>query len=214
MGALGDPILELGSGVLLAKASKAAYENGLSGLEFACGIPGTIGGAVKMNAGAYGGEMKDVVISTKYLDIDTMEIMEIGNSAHEFDYRHSRFSNSKDIIISSKLKLEKGNKEEIKSKMDTNLKSRKEKQPVNYPSAGSVFKRGKDFITAKLIDECGLKGYNVGDACVSDLHSGFIINKGNATARDVIQLVEYIKEKVFEKFGKKIELEIEIVGED
>ena len=204
----------MGAGVLLSKASNVAYENGLSGLEFACGIPGTIGGAVKMDAGANGEEIKDIVISTKYLSFNTMEVVEIDNTHHEFAYRHSRFSNNKDIIISSKLKLNKGNKEEIKAKMDANNKVRKEKQPLNYPSAGSVFKRGKDFITAKLIDECGLKGYNVGDAYVSDLHSGFIINKGNATAKDVVQLIEYIKAKVFEKFGKEIELEIEIIGED
>ena len=135
-----------------------------------------------MNAGAYGGEMKDVVLSTQYIDLDKMEICEIDNKAHEFEYRYSRFCNSRDIskiIISSKLKLTKGNKEEIKAKMDSNMKSRKEKQPINFPSAGSTFKRGKDFITAKLIDECGLKGYNIGDAYVSDLHAGFIVNKGN-----------------------------------
>ena len=198
----------------MPKAANIAYENGLSGLEFACGIPGTIGGAIKMNAGANGGEMKDVVISTKYLDINAMEIIEIDNIEHNFDYRHSRFSNKKDIIISSKLRLIKANKEEIKLKMEENNKSRREKQPINYPSAGSVFRRNKDFITAKLIDECGLKGYNIGDAEISNLHSGFIINKGNATARDIMQLIEHIKQTVHDKFGKEIELEIEIIGEN
>ena len=189
-------------------------ENSQTGLEFASGIPGTIGGAIKMNAGAYNGEMKDIVVSTKYLDLDDMQIYEIDNKDHGFEYRSSRFSKNKDVIISTKLKLDKGNKEEIKEKMNSNMKQRNEKQPVNYPNAGSIFKRGNDFFASKLIDECGLKGYNVGDVYISDLHAGFIINKGNGTARDVIILIEHVKSKVYERFGKKLELEIEIMGED
>ena len=178
------------------------------------GIPGTIGGAIRMNAGAYGEEMKDIVISTEYMDMKEIQTYKIDSKAHEFKYRSSRFCNCKDVILSSKLKLTKGNKEEIKERMNLNMSLRKEKQPINFPNAGSTFKRGDSFITAKLIDECGLKGYNVGDACVSDLHSGFILNKGSATAKDVISLIEHVKNSVFKKFGKEIELEIEIIGED
>ena len=176
-------MLEVDSGAMLPKVAMVAYENSLTGLEFAYGIPGTIGGAVRMNAGAYGGEMKDVVVSTKYMSIDDMGIYEIDNAAHDFEYRRSRFCDSKDIIISTKLKLAKGNKEEIKEKMDANLEERKEKQPISFPNAGSAFKRGNDFITAKLIDECGLKGYNIGDIYVSDLHAGFILNKGKRNSK-------------------------------
>jgi len=206
--------LTLGAGVLLPKVSQLAYENSLTGLEFAYGIPGTIGGAVRMNAGAYEGEMKDVVVSTKYMNLEEMKIYEIDNEAHEFDYRTSRFCECDDIIISTKLKLAKGNKEEIREKMDANMKARREKQPINFPNAGSTFKRGKDFITAKLVDECGLKGYNVGDIYVSDLHAGFIVNKGNGTAKDVLAVIEHVKNTVHEKFEKEIELEILILGED
>lgn len=178
------------------------------------GIPGTIAGAIKMNAGAYGKEIKDVLVSTTYLD-ENLELHTITNAENEFAYRTSRFSNNnKDIIISTVLELTKGNKEEIKQIMDVNMNSRKEKQPINFPSGGSTFKRGEDYITAKLIDQCGLKGYNIGDACVSEKHAGFIINKGNATAFDVLKLIEHVKKEVYKKFNKKIELEIEVLGED
>ena len=200
--------------MLLSKISNVAYEKGLSGLEFACGIPGTIAGAIKMNAGAYGKEIKDVLVSTTYLN-ENLELHTITNAENEFNYRKSRFSyNKQDIIISAVLELVPGNKEEIKQIMDDNMNSRKEKQPINFPSGGSTFKRGEDYITAKLIDQCGLKGYNIGDAYVSEKHAGFIVNKGNATACDVLKLIEYVKEEVYKKFNKKIELEIEILGED
>lgn len=167
-----------------------------------------------MNAGAYGKEIKDVLISTTYLD-KNLELHTITNSENEFNYRTSRFSHNKqDIIISAVLELVLGNKEEIKQAMDSNMNSRKEKQPINFPSAGSTFKRGEDYITAKLIDQCRLKGYNIGDACVSEKHAGFIVNKGNAKACDVLKLIEYVKEKVYKEFDKKIELEIEVLGED
>lgn len=178
------------------------------------GIPGTIAGAIKMNAGAYGKEIKDVLVYTTYLD-EKLELHTITNTENEFSYRTSRFvNNKKDIIISAVLELAEGNKEEIKQVMDFNMNSRKEKQPINFPSAGSTFKRGEDYITAKLIDQCGLKGYNIGDAYVSEKHAGFIVNKGNATACDVLKLIEYVKEKVYKEFNKKIELEIEILGDD
>lgn len=204
----------VGSGVLLSKIATEAYNKGLSGLEFASGIPGTIGGAIRMNAGAYGNEFKDIVVSSKYLDKD-LKLHEINNQEHEFQYRMSRFSKNKnDIIISTILQLKEQNKEQIKLKMEENKKSRIEKQPIEFPSAGSTFKRGKDYITAQLIDKCGLKGYNVGDAYVSEKHAGFIINKGNAKAKDVLCLVEYIKEKVYKEFNINIELELEVLGED
>lgn len=204
----------VGSGVLLSKIATEAYNKGLSGLEFASGIPGTIGGAIRMNAGAYGNEFKDIVVSSKYLDKD-LKLHEINNQEHEFQYRMSRFGKNKnDIIISTILQLKEQNKEQIKLKMEENKKSRIEKQPIEFPSAGSTFKRGKDYITAQLIDKCGLKGYNVGDAYVSEKHAGFIINKGNAKAKDVLCLVEYIKEKVYKEFNINIELELEVLGED
>lgn len=167
-----------------------------------------------MNAGAYGSEFKDIVVSSLYLDKE-LKLHEIQNSEHEFKYRYSRFSKNKDdIIISTILQLKEENKEEIKIKMDQNKRSRIEKQPLEFPSAGSTFKRGKDYITAQLIDKCGLKGYNVGDAYVSDKHAGFIINKGSATAKDVLLLIDVIKNKVHNKFNVDIELEIEVIGED
>ena len=152
-----------------------------------------------MNAGAYGGEFKDIVESVTYME-ETGEIKTIKNKECEFEYRHSLFSNKNYIIIQTTLGLKKGNAKEIKAKMDEYAKSRKAK-------------RGEDFITAKLIDECGLKGYSIGDAEVSDLHAGFIVNKGNATASDILKLIEYIKNEVYKKFNKKIELEIEVLGE-
>ena len=206
-----DNIIIAEAGVLLSKLSNIAKENGLTGLEFACGIPGTLGGAVMMNASAYGGETSNVVIETEYADLD-------GNvyktTEHNFGYRKSMFTGSKYTILESKLKLEHGNKEEIENKMKELMKSRNEKQPVNMPSAGSTFKRGTDFITAKLIDEAGLKGYSIGGAKISEKHAGFIINKGNAKAEDILKLIEFVKQKVYEKFNVEIELEIEVLGED
>lgn len=165
-----------------------------------------------MNAGAYGKEMKDIVYSTKYIDYNG-NIHELDLAEHEFDYRHSIFSNQSYIILESTLKLKKGNKNEIEAKIKEYANSRKEKQPLDKPSAGSVFKRGDGFIASKLIDECGLKGKQIGGAMISEKHAGFIINDKNATAKDVLDLIEYVKEDVYEKRGKKIELEIEIIGE-
>lgn len=199
------------AGVKNAIIARKLLEKELSGFEFAAGIPGTIGGAIRMNAGAYGGEMKDIVISVIYLDYETLQIKEITNEECNFSYRYSAFCENKNVIISTTLKLQKSNKEEIETKMDEYMQSRKEKQPLEYPSAGSTFKRGKDFITAKLIDECGLKGYQIGGAQVSEKHAGFIINKNNATATDIIRLIEYVKKTVYEKTGNMIELEIEII---
>ncbi len=211
---LDDNKVKVGAGVLLSKISNEAYKRSLSGLEFASGIPGTIGGAIRMNAGAYGSEFKDIVIASEFLD-ENLNIHEINNKEHDFKYRNSRFcENKNDIIVSTILQLKKANKEEIKAKMNENSNSRREKQPINFPSGGSTFKRGEGYITAQLIDKCELKGYNVGDAYVSEKHAGFIINKGKATAKDVLELIDIVKKKVREEFNIDIELEIEVLGED
>ena len=208
-----DVIIKAGAGIPLIQLSQLALEKSVTGLEFACGIPGTLGGAIAMNAGAYGCEMKDIVYSSDYMD-DKGNIKTISNKEHEFEYRKSIFMQNEGIIISSILKLQKGTETEIKEKMEENKKARIEKQPIDMPSAGSTFKRGTDFITAKLIDECGLKGYQIGGAKVSEKHAGFLINIGNATAEDMLELITYVKEQVKEKFGKTIELEIKIIGEN
>lgn len=231
-----EVIVTIGAGVKLMALAQELLRKGIAGFEFASGIPGTMGGAIKMNAGAHGGEMKDIVISTKCLDLkryylieekkyiddieitenieksDEPEIIELSNQEQEFEYRNSIFLNRRYVILETKLKLKYGNKQEIEEKMQEFLKKRKSTQP-NQPSAGSTFKRGNDFITAKLIDECGLKGYRIGDAMVSEKHAGFVVNTGNATAKEILELITYIKEKVFEKTGKNIELEVEILGE-
>lgn len=205
-------IITVGAGVLLGKLAQILLKNSISGFEFASGIPGTIGGAVKMNAGAYGAEFKDIVIETTCMNVDG-EIFTLNNEEQKFEYRRSIYKDEKYIILESKLLLNYVEDSKIiKEKMDEYKASRIEKQPIEFPSAGSTFKRGADFITAKLIDECGLKGYSVGDAEVSTKHAGFVINKGNATANDVLELVEIIKKSIYEKFGKVIELEIEVVG--
>lgn len=166
-----------------------------------------------MNAGAHGSQMQDIIISTTYLDLEG-NLKTLKQQEQEFDYRKSIFSqNNIGIIVGAQLKLEYGDKDEIKKKMDEYAAYRKEKQPISYPSAGSTFKRGEDYITAKLIDECGLKGYQIGGAKISQLHAGFIINAENATAKDILDLIEYTKQKVYDKFNKKIELEIEVIGE-
>ena len=204
-------IVNVQSGMALGKLAQILLKNEIGGFEFASGIPGTIGGAIKMNAGAYGGEFKYIVQDVTYLN-EQNDIVVIQNTQCDFSYRHSLFSNKDYIILGCNLKLYKDTKENIKNKLDENLQSRKEKQPIEYPSAGSTFKRGEDFITAKLIDECGLKGYTIGGAQVSEKHAGFIINKNNATAEDVINLIKHVTEIVYEKTGKKINLEIEIIG--
>ena len=206
-----ENIITAEAGVKNAILGRKALDNNLQGFEFAAGIPGTIGGAIRMNAGAYGGEIKDIVQDVEYLDYEDLKIKKITNKECNFEYRHSVFCENKNIILSATFKLKNGIKEEIANRMNEFAKSRKEKQPLEYPSAGSTFKRGTDFITAKLIDECGLKGYQIGGAQVSEKHAGFIINKENATAKDIIDLVEYVKKTVKEKTGKSIDLEVEII---
>ena len=205
--------IKVGAGNKLSNLAHKLAQKSIKGLEFASGIPGTIGGAIKMNAVAYGKEMKDIIKTVTCMDREG-NIHELKNKELNFEYRHSIFFTNNLIIVGAKLELEKGKKEEIQSQMNEYLQNRKEKQPIEYPSAGSTFKRGKDFITAKLIDEAGLKGKTIGGACVSEKHAGFIINKQNATAEDVLELVEYVKKIVKEKFNKEIELEVQIIGEE
>lgn len=207
-----NALIEVDAGAMLGALAQILLKQSISGFEFAAGIPGSIGGAIRMNAGAYGGEMKDIVKNVTVLN-EKGEINILTNEECEFSYRHSRFTNSKEIIIKATLELPFGNENEIKAKMDEYAQSRKEKQPLNLPSAGSTFKRGADFITAKLIDECGLKGYTSGNAQVSTLHAGFVVNLGNANAQDVLNVVNHVKQVVLEKTGKQIELEVELLGE-
>ena len=204
-------LIKMGAGEKIAKLRRFFLNNSLTGFEEISGIPGTIGGAVRMNAGAHGREMKDIVKSVKCMDYLGNEKI-FSNNEMKFEYRKSRLKEEKYIVTEVEIELEKGSKEDIESKMEEYLKFRKEKQPLEYPSAGSTFKRGKDFITAQLIEEAGLKGLSVGDAEVSTKHSGFIINKGNATAKDVLELIGKVKKEVSKRFDKVIELEIEVMG--
>ena len=205
-------LITVEAGFPLCKLSNVALREELGNLEFLSGIPGTIGGAIRMNAGAYGREMKDLVIKTKYIDKNG-KIQKIGLEEHNFSYRSSRFSKENSIILETTLKVPYDIKENIQNKINEYSKSRKENQPLEYPSAGSTFKRKEGIITAKLIDECGLKGYSIGDAEVSSKHAGFIVNKGNASARDILDLIDYVKKVVFEKTKEKIELEVLVIGE-
>ena len=204
-------IVNVGAGEKIAKLGRIFLNNQLTGFEEISGIPGSVGGAVRMNAGAHGKEMKDIVKTVTCMDYLGNE-KKFNSSEMKFEYRKSILKEEKYIVTEVEIELEKGNKEKIKEKMDEYTKFRKEKQPLEYPSAGSTFKRGNDFITAKLIDEAGLKGFSIGGAEVSTKHSGFIINKGNATAKDVLELVNKVKEEVYKKFNKKIELEVEVIG--
>lgn len=203
--------IKLGAGEKIAKVGRIFARENLTGFEEITGIPGTIGGAVRMNAGANGREMKDIVKTVKCMDYQGNKIV-LENKDMEFNYRTSIIKNKKYIVTEVEIELEQGDLEEIKSKIDLYEEKRKSSQPLEYPSAGSTFKRGKDFITAKLIDEAGLKGTYVGDAEVSTKHGGFIINKGNATAKDILELVEIVKDEIYKKYQKKIELEVEIIS--
>lgn len=206
-------IIEAEVGAYLGKISIFARENSLTGFEFASGIPGTVGGGVSMNAGAYGGEMKDVVIETTYCDLEG-NIYTLNNEEHEFGKRKSFFTGKDFVVLSTKIKLNEGNKEEIASKMEELKISRNTKQPVTMPSAGSIFKRPEGHFAGKLIEDSGLKGYTIGGAQVSTLHAGFIVNIGNATAKDILDLIKYIQEIVIKNYGVELETEVKVVGED
>lgn len=204
-------IITAGAGVKIMALAQKLKQEEITGFEELAGIPGTIGGANYMNAGAYGKEIQDILLETLVLNKQTGKIETLKKEKQNLSYRNSIFKQNKYIILETKLLLQKGNREIIEQKMNEYFSQRKEKQPIEYPSGGSTFKRGQGFITAKLIDECGLKGYSIGGAQISEKHAGFIINKGNATSKDILDLIEYTKKKVFEKHGVEIEEEIEII---
>lgn len=198
------------AGASLTKLCAYAKENELTGLEFAYGIPGTVGGALYMNAGAYGGEMKDVVISCDYLD-ENFEAKTMSLEEMKLSYRHSVFSDKNYIILGALFKLEKGNKAEITAKMSELMEKRRSKQPLEYPSAGSTFKRPEGDFAGRLIEVSGLKGFTCGGAQVSEKHSGFVINKGGATCEDVKNVISGVKEKVYKDSGVMLECEVLIL---
>ena len=198
------------AGAALSAVSAFARDKGLTGLEFAYGIPGNIGGAVFMNAGAYGGEMKDVIVSVTACDL-MGNIREFPAGELDFGYRHSRFSAGGYVILSARLRLTAGDKEKISERMAELTRMRKEKQPLEYRSAGSTFKRPQGAFAAQLIEECGLKGYSCGDAQVSEKHSGFVINKGTASFEDVMNVIEHVKKTVSLQKGISLECEPEII---
>ena len=200
------------SGVNLIRLCNFALKNSLSGLEFACGIPGSVGGAIFMNAGAYGGEIKDVVQSVTYID-DEGNICELRNDELDFSYRHSFFENKNYFILSAIIKLYKADKYDIKLKMNELLKKRQAKQPLEFPSAGSTFKRPKDGYAAALIEQCELKGKTIGGAQISEKHSGFIVNIGNATCKDVSDLITETQKVVKQRTGIWLEPEIKFIGD-
>ena len=209
-----DEIYEVtvGAGNSNIEVAQELLKNEITGYEEISGIPGTIGGAIRMNAGAYGKEIKDVVKSVKVMDYDG-NIKDLPNEKLKFEYRNSILSKEKYIVLEASLELKKGQYDLIKEKMDEYMKSRKEKQPLDRPNAGSTFKRGTDFITAKVIDEVGLKGFKIGGAMISDKHAGFVVNFDNATGKDVLDLIEHVKKVVKEAKDKDLELEIIILGE-
>lgn len=197
------------AGALLSTVAQTAYKNSLTGMEFAHGIPGSIGGAVCMNAGAYGGEMKDIIDWIDYAS-PTGEVYRMDCDSAQFGYRKSFFSDKEYVVTTVCVKLEKGNSDEILAKMKDLGERRRSKQPLEYPSAGSTFKRPEGYFAAALIEEAGLKGEFVGGAQVSEKHSGFIINKGNATTSDVLALMEKVKQIVKEKSGVELQAEVKL----
>lgn len=204
--------MTVSAGVMMSKAANLLLRNGLSGFEALSGIPGTVGGAVCMNAGAYGSEIKDVLTETTYLD--GTQVKTINGQQHNFSYRHSFFSGKPHCILSSKLTLEPGNPNEIKEKMEDYTQRRVSKQPLNLPSAGSTFKRPEGYFASKLIEDCGLKGTRIGGACVSEKHSGFLVNDRGATCEDMLRLIDFVKQEVYKQFGVELELEVKTIEED
>ncbi len=208
-----DDYILAGAGVSLAKLSAEAKNAEMTGLEFASGIPGSLGGAIYMNAGAYGGEMKDVITEVSYID-DDGTVRTIAGADCDFGYRKSIFTQGNKIIISAKLTLKKGNKDEILATMRDLNARRKDKQPLEYPSAGSTFRRPEGHFAGALIESSGLKGCRIGGAEVSEKHAGFIINADNASAKDVCDLIAHVQKTVKEKHGVDLEPEVKIIGED
>lgn len=206
-----DNVITAQAGMSLIKLAVIALREGLTGLEFASGIPGSVGGAVYMNAGAYDGQMKDVVTSVTVLD-EAGNIRILGRDELDMGYRTSAVAKHNMIVLQVIIELKAGDKEQIKDRMNQLSELRKQKQPLEYPSAGSTFKRPEGYFAGKLIADAGLKGYSIGGAAVSEKHAGFVVNMGGATAKDVVELTDYIKKRIIEQFGVTLELEIKKIG--
>ncbi len=204
--------LEASAGTSLARLAVAAADAGLTGLEFAHGIPGTVGGAVMMNAGAYDGQISDVLVSSCCYDGAERQFLKLEKDAHLFTYRHSSYMEHPCRVVTSAIfRLQPGNKDAIRAKMSELNSRRREKQPLEFPSAGSTFKRPEGHFAGKLIEDCGLKGYRIGGAQVSEKHAGFVINAGGATCQDVVQLMEYIEQQVYQRFAIRLEREVRVI---
>lgn len=208
-----DNVLCIGSGYMLKDTSEFAWENGLTGLEFAIGIPGTLGGAVFMNAGAYDGEMSHVVTAVRAVDFQG-NIKEYDASHLDFGYRHSVFHDNHEVIGEVIMTLKPGDKNVIKARMDELTEKRESKQPLEFASAGSTFKRPPGYFAGTLIEQTGLKGLSVGDAQVSHKHAGFVINTGSASAKDVLDLIAEVQRRVYDQHGVHLEPEVRMIGED
>ena len=208
-----DNKIKAGSGALLKSVSDAALDNKLTGFEFACGIPGSVGGAVFMNAGAYDGEIKNVIIEAEVIDRNG-KLLILKNDDIKLGYRTSNIKDEGYIVVSATFELTKGNYEKIETRINELTKKREEKQPLEYPSAGSTFKRPEGYFAGKLIQDAGLKGFSIGGAAVSGKHSGFVINKGGATAKDILDVISHVQEEVKKQFGVELQTEVRIIGED
>lgn len=201
------------AGILLSTLSSHILKASLTGFEFASGIPGTLGGGITMNAGAYGGELKDIVETVELMDREG-NLLTLNNEQMNFGYRKSLVSSENFIVLSASMRLSRGDQQEIREKIGDFTIRRNTKQPLSAYSAGSTFKRPEGYFAGKLIEEAGLKGLEMGEAAVSDLHSGFVINKGNASCQEILDLISFIKSEVFEKFGVPLEEEVKIIGEN
>ena len=201
------------SGALLRDVSAKAVQNSLTGFEFACGIPGSVGGAVFMNAGAYGGEINNVIKEAEVIDKDG-NIMTLSKEELELGYRTSSVMKNGYIVLSAVFTLKSGEESKVKERVNELTMKREEKQPLEYPSAGSTFKRPEGYFAGKLIEDAGLKGFSIGGAAVSEKHSGFVINKGGATAKDILDLIAHIQSEVKKQFGVDLHPEVRIIGED
>lgn len=207
----GKTCFKVSAGTLLSGFAKAICRDGFTGMEFATGIPGSVGGAVVMNAGAYGGEIRDCLVNAEVLTADG-EVLSLTGEQLELSYRHSNVTERGYIVISASFALEKGNPDAIRATVEELAGKRKDKQPLEFPSAGSTFKRPEGYFAGKLIDDCGLRGFTVGGAQVSEKHCGFVINRGGATAEDVLGLIGAVQKKVLEQFGVLLEPEVRFLG--
>lgn len=205
-------LITFGAGLTLARAATFAASQGLTGMEFAHGIPGSVGGAVFMNAGAYDGEMRHIVRRTWYLD-ESLELQVLEGEKHAFAYRDSVFQHHPWLIVATQVELQPGDPAAIAAKMEDLMARRKEKQPLEWPSAGSTFKRPVGYFAGKLIEDAGLRGYRVGGAMVSEKHCGFVVSDGTATCADVLGVITHVQRTVKEKFGVSLECEVRIIGE-